>query len=145
MEEEEEEERTWISGHGCCCCWYDVLAVRRHRLRAVFVGTLQTECPCAQDLSSALWRQTPHLVGEDSGAAVCSRGSRPALSAGELWHRYVPVALGPPPGWGGLRSRHVFHDSRLVPYAVRLWRRHVSEAPGPPPGRAPLLPHVLWL
>jgi hypothetical protein len=66
------------------------------------IGTLQTEYPCAQDLSLVPLCQTPHPAGEGSSVIACPRSSRPTPGAESSDIAMCPIAPGTPPGRGGL-------------------------------------------
>jgi hypothetical protein len=66
------------------------------------IGTLQTEYPCAQDLSLVPLCQTPHPAGEGFGVIACPHNSRPTPGAESSDIAMCPIAPGTPPGRGGL-------------------------------------------
>jgi hypothetical protein len=95
---------------------------KRDNLSTYFVGTLGTLCTGLESRHGVGYATTscyvslstgPHLpAGEGSDAAMCPTASDFAsLLRRALTPPYVSRLQTPPPRWGGLRRRHMSHDS----------------------------------
>jgi hypothetical protein len=83
---------------------------------------LQTRSRCQRALASprAPWHRARHPSGEGSGVFTCPTALNPPPGMEGSGVTTYPVTPTPPPDRRGLRSHHVSHGSRPIPYVGRL-------------------------